>query len=142
MSFARQALGLVIATTFASACGQPSEPTSPSEAANQRLEGDWRLVSFRPTLALEAPLQGLLDAQYKTLTISFGKGEFTATGPGVQTSGRYEITSASGDVLTGRILDSSGVAYGITGQFVAAQVHFTSTNSPWVGTGVLERAQP
>ena len=143
MSFSRQASGLMFVAWFASACGgQPSEATNPTAAANQRLEGEWRLLSFRPTLALEAPLQGLLEAQFKALSIGFAKGEFTATGPGVQTDGRYEITSASGDVLTGRLLDRAGVAYGISGQFVTTQFHFTSTSSPWVGTGVLERAQP
>jgi hypothetical protein len=55
----------------------------------QRLQGDWQLLEFHPSLALEAPLQGLLDAQLKSLTIAFRGGEFTATGPGVDTAGRY-----------------------------------------------------
>lgn len=135
-----------IAAAFAlvlSACGggQSSQPANPSAAASQRLQGAWHLVGFAPSLELEPPLKSLLDAQLQTLNISFTAGEFTATGPGVDTGGRYEITSASGDSLTGRVYDRAGAGYGITGQFVGTQFRFTSTDSPWAGSGVLERAQ-
>ena len=139
MSFAGKASRVVLLACVSGCGGQASEPTNPSVAANQRLQGEWRLLSFRPTLALEAPLQGLLDAAQKTLSIQFTNGEFTATGAGVQTGGRYEITTASGDLLTGRIIDRAGVAYPISGQFMTNQFHFTCTQSPWGGTGVLER---
>jgi hypothetical protein len=121
--------------------GQSSQAANPSIAAGQRLQGAWHLVGFAPSLELEPPLKAMLDAQLQTLNISFGAAEFTATGPGVDTGGRYEITSASGDSLTGRVFDRAGAAYGITGQFVGTQFRFTSTDSPWAGSGVLERAQ-
>lgn len=121
--------------------GQGSQPTDPSAAASQRLQGDWHLVGFAPSLELEAPLKSLLDAQLQTLNISFANGQFTATGPGVDTGGRYEITNASGDSLSGRVYDRAGAGYGITGTFVAEQFRFTSTDSPWAGSGVLERAK-
>jgi hypothetical protein len=121
--------------------GQASQPVNPSAAASQRLQGAWHLVGFAPSLELEAPLKSLLDAQLQTLNITFTGGEFTATGPGVDTGGRYEITDASGDSLTGRVYDRAGAGYGITGQFVGTQFRFTSTDSPWAGSGVLERAK-
>jgi hypothetical protein len=121
--------------------GQASQPTDPSAVAGQRLQGDWHLVGFAPSLELEAPLKSLLDAQLQTLNITFTNGQFTAAGPGVDTGGRYEIFSASGDSLTGRVYDRAGAGYGISGQFVAAQFRFTSTDSPWAGSGVLERAK-
>ena len=34
----------------------------------------------------------------------------------------------------------AGAGYGITGQFIGTQFRFTSTDSPWAGSGVLERA--
>src|SRR3954466_5308432 len=80
--------------------GQGSQPTDPSAAASQRLQGNWHLVGFAPSLELEAPLKSLLDAQLQTLNISFTADQYTATGPGVESGGRYEITSASGDSLT------------------------------------------
>ena len=99
------------------------------------------MVGFAPSLELEAPLKSLLDAQLQTLNITFMNGEFTAAGPGVDTGGRYEITDASGDSLSGRVFDRAGAGYGITGQFVGNQFRFNSTDSPWAGSGVLERAK-
>lgn len=127
----------------ATACGggTSSQAQSPTSAAQQRLQGDWQLLTFAPTLQLEMPLQSLLDAQLRALTITFGAGTFTAAGPGVDTVGRYEITSAAGDSLSGRLYDRAGAGYGITGQFVGTQLHFTSTDSPWAGRGVLEKAR-
>jgi len=129
----------VLATACGGGTSGPAE--SPAGVANQRLQGNWQLLSFQPSLQLEAPLQGLLDAQLRSLTISFDNGTFRAVGPGVDTAGRYEISSASGDSLSGRVYDRAGAGYGITGQFVGTQLRFTSTDTPWAGTGALERAR-
>jgi hypothetical protein len=132
-----------LAASLLLACGgsSSSAASDPSSVANQRLQGSWQLLGFQPSLELEAPLKGLLDAQLKTLIINFNAGEFTATGPGVDTGGRYEISSASGDSLTGRVYDRAGAGYGISGQFVGNQFRFTSTDTPWAGSGVLERVK-
>ena len=139
----QSAPAVLVAGLCLSGCGgkSSSQPTDPSAAASQRLQGDWHLVGFAPSLELEAPLKSLLDAQLQTLNISFGNGQFTATGPGVDTGGRYEISNASGDSLSGRVYDRAGAGYGITGTFIADQFRFTSTDSPWAGSGVLERAK-
>lgn len=137
----RAAIGWILAASLVIGCGGGSgQPSDPSQAASERLAGNWHLVYFKPSLALEEPLKGLLDAQFKSLTLSFRDGAFTATGPGVETSGRYEITSASGDSLSGKVYDRAGAGYGISGVFAGNQFQFTSTDAPWVGTGVLERA--
>jgi len=142
MAARRRVLGWFVVACL-TACGGSSTPPaqSASAAANQRLQGSWQLMGFQPSLELEAPLKGLLDAQLKTLTINFMNGEFTASGPGVDTGGRYEILSVSGDSLTGRVYDSAGAGYGISGQFVGNQFRFTSTDTPWAGSGVLERSK-
>jgi hypothetical protein len=139
----KQSARVVLITLMGlSACGgQSNQPTDPSAAVNQRLQGDWRLVSFAPSLAPDPLLRGLLDAQMQTLNINFANGQFTAVGPGVDTSGRYEVASAAGDSLTGRVYDRAGAGYGITGTFMGNQFQFTSTDSPWAGNGVLERAK-
>jgi hypothetical protein len=126
---------------LASCGGQSSQPADPTAAASQRLQGDWHLVGFAPSLELEPPLKSLLDAQLQTLAIHFANGQFTASGPGVDTGGRYEIFSASGDSLAGRVYDRAGAGYGISGQFIGTQFRFTSTDSPWGGSGVLERVK-
>src|SRR6188768_304879 len=79
--------------------GQSNQPTDPSVAASQRLQGDWHLVGFAPSLAFDPLLKSLLDAQLQTLNINFASGQFTAVGPGVDTTGRYEITNGSSDSL-------------------------------------------
>ena len=139
MSVARYLAGLTLAVSCVVGCGggQASQPSTPSAVANQRLQGTWHLVGFAPSLELEPPLKSLLDAQLQTLNITFMNGEFTATGPGVDTGGRYEITDASGDSLSGRVFDRAGAGYGITGQFVGNQFRFNSTDSPWAGSGVM-----
>jgi hypothetical protein len=135
-------IGLMVLSVGAPGCGGGSggPAESPTALASQRLQGNWRLMTFQPSLALEEPLKGLLDAQLQALTISFASGAFTASGPSVNTSGRYEISAAEGDSLSGRVYDRAGAGYGITGQFVGNQFRFTSTDSPWAGAGVLERA--
>jgi hypothetical protein len=132
---------LVILVCLSACGGQSNQAADPSAAASQRLQGDWQLIGFAPSLQLEPPLQSFLDAQLQSLSINFANGQFTAVGPGVDTSGRYEVTSASGDSLSGRVYDRAGAGYGITGQFVADQFRFTSTDSPWTGSGVLARAK-
>lgn len=124
------------------ACGgQQSAPVDATTAASQRLQGNWRLLSFQPSLAMEEPIKGLLQAQMQALTISFSGGEYTAAGPGVNTSGRYQIMSAQADSLTGKVFDRAGAGYGVSGQFVGSQFRFSSEDSPWAGFGALERAQ-
>lgn len=142
MADLRSLSAVLVLATLVSACGSgSSQAADPSGVANQRLQGSWQLLGFQPLLKLEPPLQSLLDAQLKALTVTFANGQFTASGPGVDTGGRYEITDASGDSLSGRVYDRAGAGYGLTGQFVGAQFRFTSTDSPWAGSGVLERVQ-
>jgi hypothetical protein len=143
MRFSSRALGLVSTALLLVACGGSSKPAAAgnaSAAADQRLQGNWRLTAFQPSLELEEPLKGLLDAQLKTLLVSFSSGQFSAQGPSVNTGGRYEITGAQADSFNGRVYDRAGAGYGIAGQFVGQQLDFVSQDSPWGGHGVLEHA--
>ncbi len=124
---------------MASCAGDAKTPVDQAAAADQRLQGTWRLLSFQPSLAMEEPLRGLLDAQLSTMTIQFGGGQLSLEGPNVSTTGRYEITGAGGDAIRGRVYDRAGAAYGISGQFVASELRFTSEDAPWAGFGVLQR---
>jgi hypothetical protein len=138
----KRATLLLLGSSLLGCGGSKTVPADPTVAASQRLAGgNWRLLSFQPSLAIEEPLKGLLDAQMKQLTISFTGGEFSANGPGVNTGGRYEITGAEGDSFNGRIYDRAGAGYGVSAQFVGSELRFTSNDSPWAGVGVLARAQ-
>lgn len=124
-------------------CGGSSAPAASPDAiatATQRLQGTWRVESFTPESPLEAPLQGLLNAQLGALTISFDGDQFSATGPGVTMTGQFKVWSATLDQLTGTIYDATGVAYRVAGQFVGANAfEFRSFDNPWKGQGRLVR---
>jgi hypothetical protein len=141
MRVAHRILGLLLVPLVV-ACGsngQDRTPASLTATADQRLQGNWRLATFEPFLAMEQPLKELLQAQLNAMSISFENGQYSATGPGVTTGGPYTITGARDDTLTVRVYDRAGVGYNVTGTFVGARLQFTSEDSPWGGRGVLER---
>jgi hypothetical protein len=107
--------------------------------ATQRLQGRWRVKTFVPESQLEAPLQGLLNAELGQLTVTFTGSDYTAVGPGINISGRYQLQTAANDLVSASFIDSTGVAYRVSGQFDGALFRFHSYDSPWRGDGTLER---
>ncbi len=108
-------------------------------ATEQRLQGDWRVTAFTPESALEAPLQGLLNAQLGGMTVSFTGPQYRATGPGLDIQSRVELKTSGNDLFDGVLYDSTGVGYRVSGQFEGATVRFRSYESAWRGTGTLQR---
>ncbi len=122
-------------------CGsKQSQGANTVLVANQRLQGKWRLQTFTPEATLEAPLQGLLAAELGQLLVTFTGSDYTAVGPGINLSGRFTIQSAQNDILNGTFYDQTGVGYRISGQFDGKLFRFHAYDSPWRGSGVLERA--
>jgi hypothetical protein len=111
--------------------------------ANQQLEGQWQLREFTPGAPLEAPLGQLLRAQFGTLVVKFSGGQFSATGPGVNARGRYQISIPDVDDggLEAIIYDSEGVPHHVSARFDGPLIRFHSLDAPWAGTGTLERSQ-
>jgi hypothetical protein len=132
--------GLTLAVPSVVGCGATSTPANSVAAATQRLGGAWRLQSFAPLVALDLPLQAVLSAEIGTLVVTFNQQQFNAVGAGVNFSGRYEVTSASGEQLTLVLYDPANVAYHFSGQFAGNLLHFQSNDKPWVGFGALERS--
>jgi hypothetical protein len=123
-----------------SACGSKQSAGPDGIAvATQRLQGRWQVKTFVPEAQLEAPLQGLLNAELGQMTVTFTGGDYTAVGPGINVSGRFQMQSAQGDLLSGSFYDSTGVAYRVSGQFDGAIFRFRSYDAPWRGEGTLER---
>ena len=124
------------------ACGS-AKTTGPDPVlrANQQLEGQWLLREFTPQASLEAPLAQLLSTQFGTLVVKFSGGQFTATGPGVSARGRYQLTIPDvGDGAIDAILyDSEGVPHHVSARFDGPLIRFRSLDTPWAGTGTLER---
>lgn len=117
----------------------PAKSVDSITSATQRLQGAWRVVSFTPEAALDAPLQSLLQAELGAMSIAFEGDRYTATGPAIQRSGQFKIWSATFDMLTGTLYDPSGTAYRITGQFQGPDFVFRSLDTPWRGQGRLSR---
>jgi hypothetical protein len=132
---------LLLASACGGSAGGGAQAPSQTAAASQRLEGSWRLLSFEPALAMEEPFKGLLDAQLKTLTVRFSAGQYSAQGPGVDTAGRFEVTTANGDSLAGRVYDRAGAGYDVSGTFVGNQLQFISQGQTFAGRGTLERTK-
>ena len=131
--------GLLLSAPLVVGCGQQS-PANSVASANQRLAASWRLQSFAPMVPLDLPLQAVLAAEIGTLVVSFNQGQFSAVGPGVNFSGRYEVQSASGEQLSLVLIDPQGVNYHFTAQFAGNLLHFESADKPWAGFGALEHS--
>lgn len=106
---------------------------------SQRLSGTWRVQTFTPEQQLEIPLQSLLNAELGQLVITFNNGGYTARGPGIDLTGRFQLTGGGGDLLEGIFYDSTGVGYRISGQFDGPVLRFRSYDAPWRGTGTMVR---
>lgn len=131
--------GICVAAPLLSACGSSTTPADSVVSANQRLGGGWRLQKFSPATPLDLPTQAVLSAELGQLIVTFNQGNFTAVGPGVDYSGRYEVTSASGDMLSLIMYDRQNVGFHFSAQFVGKALHFQSNDKPWVGFGEFER---
>ena len=131
--------GLCLATPLFTACGSASTPADSVVNANQRLGGSWRLQTFSPATPLDLPLQAVLSAELGQLIVTFTQGTFSAAGPGLNFSGRYEITSASGDMVSLILYDAQAVGYHFSAQFVGQELHFQSNDRPWIGFGTFAR---
>ncbi|MGC4090629.1 MAG: hypothetical protein QM756_22705 [Polyangiaceae bacterium] len=121
-------------------CGGAQTP-GPDQlvVVGQRLNGSWRVQTFTPEQQLELPLQSLLNAELGQLVITFGSGSYNAKGPGIDLTGRFQLTSGGGDLMEGLLYDSTGVAYRISGRFEGPTLYFRSYDSPWRGTGTMVR---
>lgn len=132
--------GLCLATPLFVGCGSKSTTADGLASANQRLGGSWLLQSFSPSVPLDLPLQAVLSAELGHLVVTFNQGQFTAVGPGVNLTGRYEVTSASGEQLALVLYDTQGVGYHFTAQFVGRDLQFQSNDKPWTGMGSFARS--
>jgi hypothetical protein len=130
---------LLLSAPLLVSCG-PKSPANSVVNANQRLAASWRLQSFAPLVPLDLPLQAVLTAEIGTLVVTFNQGQFSAVGPGLNLTGRYEVQSASGDQLTLVLIDPQGVNYHFTAQFAGNLLHFESADKPWAGFGALEHS--
>lgn len=130
---------LAFAAPLSVGCGGSNTPADSVASANQRLGGSWRLVRFAPSDPLDLPLQGVLAAEQGQLIVTFNQSQYSAVGPGVNLTGRYELTSAAGDQVSLILYDPQNVGRHFSAQFVDGSLHFQSNDKPWTGFGELAR---
>lgn len=75
------------------------------------------------------------------MTIAFRGDQYFASGPGVNTQGRYEVKTALGGEFHATFFDPEGIAYPVSGRFRGTELDFQSHNERWRGSGVLKRAE-
>lgn len=129
---------MCLASPLFAGCGSANMPADSVGSANQRLGGAWRLQSFSPSVSLDLPLQAVLSAEIGQLIVTFNQGQFSAVGPGVNFTGRYQVASASGDQLSLVLYDTQNVGYHFSAQFAGKVLQFQSNDKPWVGVGTFE----
>ncbi len=129
---------MCLASPLFAGCGSANMPADSEGSANQRLGGAWRLQSFSPSVSLDLPLQAVLSAEIGQLIVTFNQGQFSAVGPGVNFTGRYQVASASGDQLSLVLYDTQNVGYHFSAQFAGKVLQFQSNDKPWVGVGTFE----
>ena len=108
------------------ACGSRQTPPDPVVQAGERLRGNWLLTEFKPLETLDAPIQGLLNAQFNTLVLTFDGSQMTARGPGVDVARGYRITQALGADMSLEIIDPTGVTYRVSAAFQQDLLRFRS----------------
>ena len=146
-SFATAAL---LAAAGASGCGGSQPQLSAAAQAAQSIQsrlvaGPWRLVDYRPAVALDPMTQMLLSQQLRTMVVTFDGQTLHAQSPTITITRPYTLENAAAplfdlvapDVQGGGTLRSHCVmrddGRGIT---------FQAQTEPWNGTGTLEREGP
>jgi hypothetical protein len=141
------ALALLVAGTALAGCRPSRSASGADEAARQRqavqqrLSGQWVLISFKPQETLEPMLASLLAAQFGTLNVTFdGQQQLEAQGVGVTATRRYEISETHANRFKLVSYDDKGVPYETWGEFRSDdELWFDSRSPPWRGTGTLQR---
>src|SRR5687767_8164919 len=89
--------GMGLLVSCGSRSNRADSPDVAIRTTQQRLQGRWVLVEFRPEQQLEPMLGALLTAQFNTLTVTIGPTHLQAVGTGVNTERRYQLLWATGD---------------------------------------------
>lgn len=105
----------------------------------QRLQGSWLLTSYRPSVALEAPLQGMLGTQLGQMRVVIEGTQITASGPGLQVARSYQIQEVVDQTATLVVAEPSGVSVRVWIEMRDPVLTFRPLDAPWSGEGTLQR---
>ncbi len=141
------ALAAAAAGLSAGCGGSQSPPASPvaqdTASIQSRLTaGPWRLVDYRPDVALEPMLQAMLAAQVRTMVVRFDGRSLSAQSPTLQVNRPYTVENAAGPLFDLVSPDMQGGGTLRSRCQVSEDgrlVTFHAETEPWAGTGTLAR---
>jgi len=146
----RRAPSLVLAAPLLLAACGGAPPPLPSAAAttaedtraiDARLQGNWRLVDYRPDVPLEPMFQLLLAQQVQSMIIHFEAGHLHGDSPTFHIDRAYQVTTAAGPYFKIASPDSGGsiVTTAATMAEDGSSIAFRAETDPWKGSGTLQR---
>lgn len=135
------AMGLALACAAGSlaACASSQTRVTDVQQVSQRLQGVWLLQSYRPNVALELPLQGMLMAQFGQMQVRIDGNQLVATGPGLQVTRSYQIQEVVDAAATLIVSEPTGVSVRVWIEFRDRSLTFRPLDAPWSGEGTLQR---
>jgi hypothetical protein len=123
----------------AGSCASNPPRVNDVQQLNQRLQGVWLLQSYRPNVALEAPLLALVNIQFGQMRVTFNGTQLTAQGPALQVARTYQIQEAMDQTATLIVSEPTGVSVRVRVEFRDNLLMFRPLDAPWSGEGSLQR---
>lgn len=129
-------------------CGGPqpaspaSTPAQETRTADARLQGNWRLLDYRPDVPLEATFQLLLSQQLQTMVVRFDGGHLRADSSTIHVDRPYQLVDAAGPYFKLISPDYGGGSLTSSCEMSedGTRITFHGETEPWIGTGTLVRA--
>jgi hypothetical protein len=143
VSHRNKALLVIASLLFAVAgntgCASSQPRVNDVQQVSLRLQGNWLLESYRPNVALEAPLAAMLAMQLGQLRVNFDATQFTAQGSGMQVTRTYTIQEVVDTTATLIVSEPTGVSIRVWIDFTGNILTFRPMDAPWSGQGTLKR---
>jgi len=146
---AAAALTAVLAGAVLAGCGDATGPgptdasVADVRAADERLQGQWRLVDFRPETPLDPVMAGMLSFYQPKIIIEVERGRIRAlsSAPGLHFDRRYEVRDAVQQRFELVVWDDEGIAQSVLCELQPDGTLRAKTTYPWRGDAVLARAR-
>jgi hypothetical protein len=106
---------------------------------NLQLQGAWLLQSYRPNIALDAPLLALINIQFGQMRVTFDGTRLTAQGPGLQVTRLYQIQQVVDQSATLVLSEPTGESIRVWVEIRDNMLAFRPQDAPWSGEGTFRR---
>lgn len=138
---------LVIGLSGLPAAGCKSGGQGPTDAssadnrrAEERLQGHWRIVDFKPETALDPSMSSMLAFYQSNLVLEIRGGRMRALTSGLHFDRRYEVREALGQHFQLVVYDDAGVAQTNYCELLPDGSLRAKTQTPWRGDALFARA--